>query len=169
MYGIHVNATDINTGEFVSEFTAEDEPSVAVTYPGIDSPERRCSKCGETESDSDFCAYGEEDAHDWVDVDHAWLNSASITTNGDQISVSISVGDPRGAFVMGVERVNYVNDSGEEVTEVRLSVPAVSDAYSHMGLVPLGSHGYYRIVPSESPEHVAARNAARKTEGRRYV
>jgi hypothetical protein len=99
--------------------------------------------------------------HNYEADAHMWVNSASVIVNDDAVMVTISVGDPRGAFVMRVENITYTNDEGDEVTELRLSVPTPADTMPHMGLVPLGSPGYYRIVASESPEHVAARNAAR--------
>jgi hypothetical protein len=108
-----------------------------------------------TESkDCEACATTGHGAHDWQADAHDWVNSAGISTTEDSVSVRISVGDPRGAFVMSVTR----GDDGE----LRLSLPSPADGMAHMGLVPL-SPGYFRIVPSESPEHVKARREANAT------
>jgi Zn ribbon nucleic-acid-binding protein len=109
-------------------------------------------------------------AHDWEPPLHAWVNSAGISVSDDEIVLRVSVGDPRGAFVMRLERVNYrpADSDGTEAPELRLSVPTPADGMPHMGLVPLGSAGYYRIVPSESPEHVAARESAIRNERRNW-
>jgi len=104
-------------------------------------------------------------AHNWLTEPHAWLNSAGIHVREDTVTVSLSLGDPRGAFTMSVERLTYTPEGSDtEVTELRLSVPTPADTMAHMGLVPLGSPGYYRIVSSESPAHVAAREAVRAAE-----
>lgn len=78
----------------------------------------------------------------------AWANSASIRADeaGDRLTVAISVGDPRGAFTLTVERISFTDaETGEERDELRLSVPTPDDSFPHMDLTPLASPGYYRI------------------------
>lgn len=71
----------------------------------------------------------------------AWCNSAAISVDDadDSVSVSISVGDPRGAFVMTVRRVE-----GDDGAGLVLSVPDPSDGFLHMPLKSIHD-GYFRI------------------------
>lgn len=110
---------------------------------------------GTASRECEICQGTGHGAHVWRPETHAWVNSARISADDDTVAVHISVGDPRGAFTMSVT----CGDDGE----LRLSVPTPADGWAHMGLVPLRSHGYYRIVPSESAEHVAARKAMQRT------
>ena len=119
---------------------------------GCDVTETRCAYCGETDPDpDDLCMSpeSEDDRHSpeqWTPP-LSWANSARIEADpdGDTLTVTISVGDPRGAFAMRVERMRYINDDGEDVEELRLSVPHPDDSLPHMTLTPLASPGYYRI------------------------
>jgi hypothetical protein len=71
-----------------------------------------------------------------------YFNGAGVDVREDQgeIDVWISVGDPRGAFVMRLELVEM--DDGPEL---RLSVPHPGMPFLHMPLTKLASEGYYRI------------------------
>lgn len=116
-------------------------------------PEGTTDFHGTESTDCAVCKSTGNGAHAWEPEPHGWANSARIDASDTyRITVTISVGDPRGAFAMSVERT----PDGE----LTLSLPDPSDSMPHMGLVPLNGRGYFRIVPSESPEHVAARNAA---------
>lgn len=78
----------------------------------------------------------------------SWANSVSVEFDdsvADAVTVMISVGDPRGAFAMRVERARYTNDDGTEVDELRLSVPHPTDDMGHMPLTEINERGYYRI------------------------
>jgi hypothetical protein len=114
--------------------------------------EWRCTTCGaEADDPSDFEEPCHADEHEWQPIPLSWANSAHLTfdDDNDQILVSISVGDPRGRFVMRVERVQW-----EEATEegrkwrssLRLAVPTDQDTMPHMDLKPLASPGYYEIT-----------------------
>lgn len=67
----------------------------------------------------------------------AWCNSAAISVDDDEdtVTVSISVGDPRGAFVMVMGR----RDGG-----LFLSVPDPLDGFLHMPLDEIRS-GYFHV------------------------
>lgn len=84
------------------------------------------------------CIQGFVEIHDWQRVPLTWCNSASIYTNTerDEVTVTISVGDPRGAFVMTV----YRTDDGS----LRLSVPYAGMSLAHAPLTEL-SPGFFRI------------------------
>jgi len=78
----------------------------------------------------------------------SWANSVSVNfddSTNDAITVMISVGDPRGAFGMRVERARYTNDDGTQVDELRLSVPHPTDSTPHAKLTDMNGRGYYRI------------------------
>jgi hypothetical protein len=129
--------------------------------------EWRCTECSEpltrsthpNGSESYFDTNGEETCyqasrvdgpadHDPELVPLSWANSAWIDCNEkeDRITVAISVGDPRGAFVLQVERMRWTDaETGEEHDELRLSVPSPDDAFAHAPLTALASPGYYRI------------------------
>ncbi len=71
------------------------------------------------------------DDHEAEHIPGSFANSASISVSEyDEVTVTISVGDPRGAFAMTVHR----NDDGQLV----LSVPDPSDGFAHMNLSPAG-------------------------------
>jgi hypothetical protein len=99
-----------------------------------------CVKCeGSGEIDGPECAEcaGTGDgAHDWTTEAHSWVNSASIGAEEDSVSVAISVGDPRGAFVMTVTR--WPDGS------LTLRVPHPADSLPHMKLTER-SEGHYDI------------------------
>lgn len=88
--------------------------------------------------DCDTCdGSGEIEIHDWETIPLHWANSASIHArpDRDEIQVTISVGDPRGAFVMTVER----RDDG-----LYLSVPHAGMGMSHMPLTER-SAGWFKV------------------------
>lgn len=105
----------------------------------------RCSGCGEETDQDDIVTFGVEECdgyseieiHEWEAIPLNWVNSASIhaRTDRDEIQVTISVGDPRGAFVMAVER----REDG-----LYLSVPHAGMGMSHMPLTER-SAGWYKI------------------------
>lgn len=152
----------LDGGSLESDSTgnAEGDPSVRIAYPNQENgyPDTyRCKHCNEevtrefddhpwTDSwDEPKCVdniddNGNELNHE-VDTDertHAshWLNSARVTVDGSQVSVSISVGDPRGAFVLTVE----MNSDGELI----MHVPYPGEAEPHCPLTEI-HRGTYRI------------------------
>lgn len=99
--------------------------------------------CVEHELDEDGdCEHcdgsGEIEVHDWQELALHWVNSASIHADpsADIITVTISVGDPRGAFVMSVERMSD--------GELRLSVPHATMSAPHMPLTEYGP-GWFKV------------------------
>lgn len=88
--------------------------------------------------DCDTCdGSGEIEIHEWETIPLHWANSASIHArpDRDEIQVTISVGDPRGAFVMTVER----RDDG-----LYLSVPHAGMSAPHETLTER-SAGWFKI------------------------
>jgi hypothetical protein len=85
--------------------------------------------------------------HDPTPVPLAWCNSAEIVLDPDedQISVRISVADPRGSVAMTIQRKHSLNSDGQMVSELRLSVPHPEDSAPHVTLDPITNRGYYRI------------------------
>jgi len=75
-----------------------------------------------------------------------WVNSASLATDAsqDEVRFSISIDDPRGAFVITFARVESEDETGRKFTEYRMSVPHPTDSFLHMPLTPLNNTGYYR-------------------------
>ena len=112
-----------------------------------DSPERECSDCGATFYWDGSGWDGEHDAECEEGIDETppalidEINGAHVWADQDAVTVSISVGDPRGGFVMRIERIML--DDGSH--ELRLSVPSDQDGMPHMNLEPLASPGYYRV------------------------
>lgn len=98
--------------------------------------------CGEhvldADGDCESCdGSGKIEVHEWEPIPLHWANSASIhtDTDRDEITVAISVGDPRGAFVMRVERIDG---------ELYLSVPHANMSLPHMPLTER-SPGWFKI------------------------
>ena len=75
----------------------------------------------------------------------SWCNGAGVEIKADSVDVWISLGDPRGAFVMRAERMRYTDHDGRKVDEIRLSVPHPSAGWLHLPLTPLGSEGHYKV------------------------
>jgi DNA-directed RNA polymerase subunit RPC12/RpoP len=73
----------------------------------------------------------------------SWANSAGIRLNedADEITVTISVGDPRGAFAFTVRRVTP--DEGEPYLVMNTPYPGMG--WAHMPIT--GSDGSYRVMP----------------------
>lgn len=116
---------------------------------------RRCTECGlplrDDEEDQDgrpvaidgsgdpaICAASpDEGPHLPAWIPGTFANSARVyVDDSDEVGVTISVGDPRGAFVMRVHR----NDAGE----LFLSVPHPTDGMPHMNLTEIRP-GFYKI------------------------
>ncbi len=86
-----------------------------------------------------------------------YFNAAGVRVEEaqDRVQLWISVGDPRGAFCMNFEAFEM-----DGKTELRLSVPTPSDGFGHMGLEPLASDGYYRVVGQKGTTAPSLRRAA---------
>lgn len=160
-----MNRIEINNHTADYDTLCEDgHDDVFITTPWDDDVE--CTHCGESvEQDPDgdwvhegtgkrhcdtdeVVQYAEEERYDLISGldkanpshDPPFVNGASLHFSSDAVLARISVGDPRGAFVMKVERCAD--------GELRLSVPHPSDPMPHMGLSPLASPGYYKVGPS---------------------
>jgi hypothetical protein len=94
--------------------------------------------CGGSGDCAASCESGTVEVHEWEPVPLHWFNSAGIHANpeGDEVIVTISVGDPRGAFAMTVWR----NSEGD----LMLSAPHPSNGMPHMKLTET-TPGYYKI------------------------
>jgi len=110
-----------------------------------------CEWCGQELDDDDpddvcMSPQSEDDRHAPIPAPLSWVNSvhAFIDPQRDEVWVSISVGDPRGAFVMRAERMRWTDDDGDH-DEIRLSVPSPDQSLLHMPLTPLASPGYFRV------------------------
>jgi hypothetical protein len=142
MYSITIDGTDDADGQ--ATLVTSETPNVHVSFSGEEGArELECDECGVTESATEpgeQCPSGyddEESPHIFTPEPHAWLNSANVIVGDDRVTVTLSVGDPRGAFAMTVERM----DDGT----LRLSVPTPTNPMPHMKLTPLASDGYYAI------------------------
>lgn len=74
----------------------------------------------------------------------SWVNSAALDFDArdDSVTVTVSVGDPRGAFAMALRR--HTPDEGDPY--LTLSTPCPGESWAHMPLAYL-SQGYYRVQP----------------------
>jgi hypothetical protein len=91
---------------------------------------------GDENCDDHDCEFG---GHDLVEEAEplSWVNSAAIDFDeaSDKVTVSISVGDPRGAFVMSI----YRTEEG-----LRMGVPRPNDLFLHMPLREIND-GFYAV------------------------
>jgi hypothetical protein len=122
----------------------DDDAHVAVAFPGSDAT-HRCATCGEdlTETTQGYeseltggtCPCADDDAHDAEPVPLSWVNSAAILTDDgeDSVTVTISVGDPRGAFCFTVRRIA----DGDLVGRLVLHTPYPGECMPHRPLTQL--------------------------------
>ena len=127
----------------------EEDAHVSVTFSG-DDVSHRCAACGEgltattdgyeSELTGPACPYSADDdgAHDPEPVPLSWANSATIVTDDDEdsVTVTISVGDPRGAFCFTVRRVPDDADS-DLGGRLVLHVPYPGESCGHRPLTQL--------------------------------
>lgn len=80
----------------------------------------------------------------------AWLNSARITTDPDEDSVTavISIGDPRGGFGFTIRR-------NPSTGEILLHMPHPSETWAHMQIEALHP-GTYRVIHDYRPDPTKA-------------
>lgn len=92
---------------------------------------------GDDNCDDHECSF----PHDLVNDPQplTWLNSAAIHLDEeqDQVQLSISLGDPRGAFVMSLRR-------DKEDGRIYMEVPHPENWFLHLPLKPL-SRGFYAV------------------------
>lgn len=146
-------------GEMIS--TDYDDDASVISFENADDTEWRCAFCSEPLSD-DVDGYLDEsgsavcdsyDPYEDPEVDDvetapdfregphcpqriplAWANGATIHTNPDEdsITVTISVGDPRGAFAFSVRRVP--DDAPTNAGRLVMHTPYPGEPMPHVGL-----------------------------------
>ena len=143
------------------EMITTDEDSSVITFENAEDTEWRCQACGESldedtdgyadESGSLVCAaYDPSTDPDTDDVESApdvgegphrrqrvplaWANSAAIHTDpdGDSITVTISVGDPRGAMAFTLRRIP--DDAPNNGGRLLLHTPYPGEPLPHVEL-----------------------------------
>jgi hypothetical protein len=156
-------------GEMIS--TDFDDDSSVITFESADDTEWRCQACGEglseepdgyaDESGSLVCdAYDQYEDPEIDDVESApdfregphraqrvplsWANSAAIHTDPgeDSITVTISVGDPRGAFAFTVRRIP--DDAPDNGGRLIMHTPYPGEPMQHAALTE-GHTGTYWV------------------------
>lgn len=131
-------------------FVEDDSVTVSLEFPWENGPERHCARCGdslvetsngyEDDSGSSVCAgdTGEALPHEAEQVPLSWVNSATIDADEteDSVTVSISVGDPRGAFAFTLRRVP--DNAGSDLAgRLVLHVPYPGESSPHQRLTAL--------------------------------
>lgn len=116
--------------------------------------ELTCRNCGELLADdaqSESCSNSGDGAHAAVPMPLSWCNAAAISLDpaSDEVSVSISVGDPRGAFVFTVRRVPDDAD-GQYAGRLLLHTPYPGEPCPHMRLTAIHP-GTYVIGDASVP------------------
>ncbi|MCE7007084.1 hypothetical protein LWC34_30280 [Kibdelosporangium philippinense] len=143
---------------------SSDSPeAVSLEFDADAALTHRCRACGEeltqtvdgyeNESDGAVCSdfepisdtdpdYG-HGPHDPERIPLSWCNSAAVHTDEseDSVTVSISVGDPRGAFTFTIRRVPDDVDS-DLAGHLIMHTPYPSEPAPHMDLTPLHDGTY---------------------------
>ncbi|UJW32618.1 hypothetical protein L3Q67_02170 [Saccharothrix sp. AJ9571] len=146
----------------------DDPPETVTLELGIDAATHRCRACGselhetthgyEDEFGGTLCPDFEppddidsgEAPHDPERVPVSWCNSAAVHTDEaeDSVTVSISVGDVRGAFTLTIRRVP--DDADNHLAgHLIMHTPYATQPSPHMELTPLHDGTY--VVGSYSP------------------
>lgn len=132
----------------------DDSPTIVLENEE-DAPQWRCSACGEylteeidgwaDETGDHTCgAYDPNDESTGVDGLHApervalsWANNAGVhaDADADSFTVTISVGDPRGAFAFTVRRIP--DGDHEHAGRLVLHAPHPQESAPHEGLTEL--------------------------------
>lgn len=138
---------------------SDDVPETARVELNPDAPAYLCRSCGEEliktphgfedMSGEATCEYAES-GHDPERIPLSWCNSADLHMDEmeDSITVSISVGDPRGAFTLTIRRVPD-DVSSELAGYLLMHVPYPGETTPHVELNPL--HDGTHIVGGEAP------------------
>src|SRR3954447_13603108 len=124
----------------------EDPETVTLEFTG--ASEYRCRNCGEdlvetvdgiASESGDACPDEDDGEHEPERVPLSWCNSAAIQVDesDDSVTVSISVGDPRGAFTFTVRRV-----PDDATGKLVMHVPYPLQPSPHMTLNPLHEGTY---------------------------
>jgi hypothetical protein len=154
-----------------SELGDDTPDTVALEFDTVGAPTHRCRACGEdlvatvggfeTGSGETTCTGFEpaddtnpnaesdtaEGPHDPERIPLSWCNSAAVHTDEseDSVTVSVSVGDPRGAFTLTIRRIPDDVD-GELAGHLVMHVPHADQPSPHMALSPL-HQGTYAVGP----------------------
>ncbi|TQN32658.1 hypothetical protein FHX37_2635 [Haloactinospora alba] len=105
------------------------------------------------DSDPDFA----NGTHDPQRIALSWCNGAGITTDTEQdsVTVTLSVGDPRGAFALTIRRVPADADS-ELAGRLVMHVPYTGEPMSHMETTALHPGTYLLGPPPAVLRHTDA-------------
>jgi hypothetical protein len=140
------------------QFVDDERVTVSLEFSCDGAATHRCAACGEDlvstvdsyEGESSGCVcteyapddWGEEPSdggpHDARRLPLSWVNSAAITADeeSDSVTVSISVGDPRGAFSFTIRRIP--DDAGADVAgRLVLHAPYPGEPLPHERLTTL--------------------------------
>lgn len=147
---LYVDGTAVEDDDARESLTDAEGARVQVEWDGVTngyvSDGWRCTDCGETfERWRDAQKHGRDDhGARPANVEHVdpLANSAAIDWMGDDLTVTISTGDPRGAFVMTLRRL----DDGTRL----LHVPHPSNGLLHEELTELHP-GTYKIGGERAP------------------
>lgn len=148
--------------------TADDTPeSVTLEFDATDGPTHRCRNCSEeltdtgegyqtTDGDTECTSFESTDDTDPDDgqgphnperIPLSWCTSAAIHADEseDSVTVSLSVGDPRGAFTFTIRRVP--DDATSDLAgHLIMHTPYPSQPSPHLDLTPLHD-GTYVVGP----------------------
>lgn len=118
---------------------------LSVTMDGLVGTESGESTCASYEPDGDPDADSATDGspHDPERISLSWCNSAAvhIDESEDSVTLSISVGDPRGAFTLTIRRIPD-DVEGDLAGHLIMHVPYVDQPSLHMNLFPLHEGTY---------------------------
>lgn len=154
----------------IAEMPDDAPESISLVFDTDAAATHRCRACGDelTETTSSYeneegdtvcldseqrTGAGSDDGqgpHDPEPIPVSWCNSAAIHADAsdDSVTVSISVGDPRGAFTLTVRRVPDDAD-GDLAGHLIMHTPYAAQPAPHMALTPLHDGTY--VVGTYSP------------------
>jgi hypothetical protein len=144
IYAESILSFKVHDGELKAD--AEDLSTVNVTYNEDAIDQVECSSChrelteypdGYTDDDGHRTCDDSAALHTPVQTPLTWLNSAAINPDPDEnsVTVTLSVGDPRGAFAMTLRKVD---------DKIYLHLPHQDMPSPHMPL-SLVTPGTYRV------------------------
>jgi hypothetical protein len=112
--------------------------------------------CADFEPADDGDPDYEDGPHDPERVPLAWCNSAALHSDesDDSVTVSISVGDPRGAFTFTIRRIPD-DVEGDLAGQLIMHVPYAGESTPHMPLSPLRDGAYLVGAPYQVRPDVA--------------
>jgi hypothetical protein len=175
LYGYGIEEAAVQGDEGLRGYAADfEEVRVALGGPAQDGYRGswRCGDCGHDFDEPVTVHYDEEKSIEDTEVcpdceseditedsgTHTWLNSAAITIDPESVNgvtVSISVGDPRGAWSFTVRKL----DDGSMI----MHTPYPGEGMPHEALVELHPGTYQRV--GYDPNHKPAARLSAKEAG----